>query len=383
MSEVGRNVGETPVGLPAGAALLGKLSPWGLVTLDAGRPVWANARACALAGCANLDELARCWGEFASGWGDRNTLRGTEPLGGTVDGAPRGRDISFRYEIHPVPETADTQLVVLKNRFEFSDHDAAIVLAGERRLATLYASQAAHDVRGGASEARMAIAAVDAVLKASAANLGDGAQRMLADRMASALSGCARSAAAVDALSADLSATNVPDVGFDLREIAERLPTILLLPSMNKMISCNIDPGEVVRMTTGSGRALQNGIACLALHLLEHAVEESRFTLRFEGVPGWHAVVLAVDALENSDEALDPDRAMLWIDDRALVPFYAGRLLLEAQGATLSRYEGTDGVGFRIAVPAARAQKTSGVPLAGGAESACCDDGASERQVTG
>jgi len=381
MSEGAGSGSETPVGLPAGAALLGKLCPWGLVVLGAGQPRWANARAWTMAGCTNFDEFARSWRKFASTWSDQ--APSGVPTLGVVDRAPFDRDVSFRYEIHPVPDSPDTQLVVLKDRFELSDHDAAIVLAGERRLATLYASQAAHDVRGGASEARMALAAVDAVLKASAAHLGDGAQRMLADRMASAVSGCARSAAAVDALSADLSSMRVPDVDFDLREIAERLPKILLLPSMNKMISCNIDPGEVARMATGSGRALQNGITCLALHLLEHAVEESRFTLRFEGVPGSHAVVLAVDALENSDEPLDPDRAMFWIDDRALVPFYAGRLLLEAQGATLSRYEGTDGVGFRIAVPAARAHKTSGAPLARDAESARCDDGASGRQVTG
>ena len=62
---------------------------------------------------------------------------------------------------------------------------------------------------------------------------------------------------------------------------------------------------------------------------------------------------MSVDALEDPGDPLDPDRAMLWIEDRALVPFYAGRLLLEAQGATLSRYEATDSVGFRITIPAA------------------------------
>ena len=74
---------------------------------------------------------------------------------------------------------------------------------------------------------------------------------------------------------------------------------------------------------------------------------------------------------------------MLWIDDHALVPFYAGRLLLEAQGAALSRYEATDGVGFRITVPASRARKSSDAPPAGGAESGWRDDRASGRRAPG
>jgi hypothetical protein len=383
MSEGAGNACETPVGLPAGAALLAKLSPWGLIVLDAGQPRWANARACTMACCANLDELARRWRKFASGWSDLDAPSSARTLGGVVDPASFGRNVSLRYEIHPVPDSPDTQLVVLKDRCEFSDHDAAIVLAGERRLATLYATRAAHDVRGGASEVRMALAAMDAVLKASAPNLADEARRMVADRMASAVSGCARSAAAVDALSADLSAASVPDVDVDLREIARRLPTMLLPPSLIKMISCHIDAGEVARIARGSERALRNGVACLALYLLERAVEDSTFTVRLESTQDSHAMLLVADALEDPGDPLDPDRPMLWIDDHALVPFYAGRLLLEAQGATLSRYEGTDGVGFCIAVPAARARKSPGTPPADGAESACCDDGASGRQVTG
>ncbi len=352
MSEGARSVCETPVGFPAGGALLGKLSPWGLVALDAGRPVWANAHACALAGCADLPELTRCWRKFARGWADRDAAS-AEPLGGTVTGESSGHALALRYEIHPIPEAPGTQLVVLKDRFELTDHDAAIVLAGERRLATLYASQAAHDVRGGASESRMALAAVDAVLKLSTAGLGDDVHQMLADRMASAVAGCARSTDAVDAWSADLYGAAVPVGDVDLREIARRMSKILLLPSMTKLISCEIDPGEVERMARGSERALRNGIACLGLHLLERALEDCQFTLRFESVPGSHAIVLTVDALEDPGDPLDPDRAMLWIEDRALVPFYAGRLLLEAQRATLSRYEASDGVGFRITIPAA------------------------------
>jgi hypothetical protein len=336
-----------------------------------------------MARCANFDELARSWRQFASGWSDQDAPNDARALGGVVDPASFGHDVSLRYEIHSVPDSPDMQLVVLKDRIEFSDHDAAIVLAGERRLATLYASRAAHDVRGGTSEVRMALAAMDAVLKASAVNLGDDARRMVADRMASAVSGCARSAAAADALSEDLSVTSVPDVDVDLREIARRLPTMLLPLSMTKMINCHIDPGEVTRIAAGSERALRNGVACLALYLLERAVEDSTFTVRLESTQDSHAMVLVADALEDPRDPLDPDRPMLWIDDHALVPFYAGRLLLEAQGATLSRYAGTDGVGFRIAVPAARARKRPSTPRADFAESACCDDGASRRQATG
>jgi hypothetical protein len=273
--------------------------------------------------------------------------------GGIVDKTSLGRALAFRYEIHPIPDAPGSHLVVLKDRHEFSDHDAAIVLAGERRLATLYASQVAHDVRGGASESRMALAAVDAVLKVSAAPLADDVRQKLADRMASAVAGCARSTTAVDAWSADLYGTALPDGDVDLREIARRLSRILLLPSMVKLISCDIEPGEIARMATGSERALRNGLACLGLHLLERALEDSRFTLRFESAGSAHAILMSVDALEDPGDPLDPDRAMLWIEDRALVPFYAGRLLLEAQGATLSRYEATDSVGFRITIPAA------------------------------
>ena len=352
MSDGARSVCETPVRFPAGGALLGKLSPWGLIALDAGRPVWANAHACALAGCADLPELTRRWRNFARGWADRDAAS-TEPLGGTVDGESPGHALALRYEIHPIPEAPGTHLVVLKDRFELSDHDAAIVLAGERRLATLYASQAAHDVRGGASESRMALAAVDAVLRLSAAGLGNDVQQMLADRMASAVAGCARSTSAVDAWSADLYGAAVPDGDVDLREIARRMPKILLLPSMAKLIGCDIDPGEVERMARGSERAMRNGLACLGLYLLERALDDSRFTIRFESAPASHVIVLAVDALEDPGDPVDPDRAMLWIEDRALVPFYAGRLLLEAQGATLSRYEEAGGVGFRIVIPAA------------------------------
>jgi hypothetical protein len=362
MSEGARSVCEIPVGFPAGGALLAKLSPWGLIALDAGQPVWANAHACALAGCADLPELMRCWRTFARGWADCDISNRAEPLGGTVDKTSVGRPIGFRYEIHPIPEAPGTQLVVLKDRFEFSDQDAAIVLAGERRLATLYASQAAHDVRGGASESRMALAALDAMLKVSTAGLREDVQQMLANRMASAVAGCARSTTAVDAWSADLYGPAVPDGDVDLREIARRMSKVLLLPSMIKLISCDIDPGEVPRMVTGSERALRNGVACLGLHLLERALEDARFTLRFESAPGSHVIVLAVDAFEDPGDPLDPDRAMLWIEDRALVPFYAGRLLLEAEGATLSRYEAADGVGLRITIPAAHAGNGSRPP---------------------
>src|SRR5438045_2726282 len=144
MSEGAGSVCETPAGLSGAAALLGKLSPWGVIVLNAGKPVWANARACALAGCANFDEFARLWRKFASGWADREARPAAAPMGGTVDVTSFGRDVSFRYEIHPIPDAPGMQLAVVKNRFEFTDHDAAIVLAGERRLATLYASQAAH-----------------------------------------------------------------------------------------------------------------------------------------------------------------------------------------------------------------------------------------------
>ena len=156
--------------------------------------------------------------------------------------------------------------------------------------------------------------------------------------------------------------TAVPDGDVDLREIALRMSKILLLPSVTKLISCDIEPGEVERIATGSERALRNGLACLGLHLLECALEDSQFTLRFESAPGAHTIVLSVNALEDPGDPLDPDRAMLWIEDRALVPFYAGRLLLEAQGATLSRYEATDGIGFRITIPAARAGNGTGPP---------------------
>jgi hypothetical protein len=359
MSQGARSLCEAPVGFPAGGALLGKLSPWGLIALEAGSPVWANTHACALAGCADLPELARCWRKFARGWADPDGLRGAEPAGGIVDKTSLAGSQAFRYEIHPIPEAPGSQLVVLKGRHEFSDHDATIVLAGERRLATLYASQVAHDVRGGASESRMALAAVDALLKVSAAGLAHDVQQMLADRMASAVAGCLRSTAAVDAWSADLHGTAVPDGNVDLREIARRLSKILLLPFAAKLISCDIEPGEAARMATGSERALRNGLACLGLHLLERALEDTQFTLRFESAGSAHAILMSVDALEDPGDPLDPDRAMLWIEDRALVPFYAGRLLLEAQGATLSPHEVNGSVGFRITIPAAVPRRES------------------------
>src|SRR4030095_3304679 len=129
MSEGARSVCEIPAGFPAGGALLAKLSPWGLIALDAGRPVWANAHACALAGCADLPELTRWWRNFARGWADRAAPHGpaphdparwcgtfggggraraapsaTEPQGGAVDKTSAGRTLAFRYEIHPIPE---------------------------------------------------------------------------------------------------------------------------------------------------------------------------------------------------------------------------------------------------------------------------------------
>ena len=345
-------------GLPAVGALLGPLNPWGLVAVDAGKPIWANAQACALAGCADFDDLARRWCEFASWYRVAPRIAGSS--GGIVDVTVSGRDMALRYEIHASPDTPGMQLVVLKDRHEISEHDAAIVLAGEARLTTLYASQTAHDVRGGASEARMALAAVDAVLKSSPGDAGADTQKMLASRIASAISGCERATTAVGAWSTDLGGAAVPDAEVDLREIARRLSSILLLPSMTRLITCEIEAGDVARMANGSERGLRNGLACLGLHLLERAAEGARFTFRFESAPGSHAIVLSVDALEDPGDPLDPDRTMLWIEDRALVPFYAGRLLLEAQGAKLSRHSAADGAGFCVTIPAARNQVQTG-----------------------
>jgi hypothetical protein len=327
------------------------MSPWGLVAVESGTPVWANAHALELAGAEDLRQLVQRWWSIAGAW----QAPGVRPVAGVADRTIADRVLTLRYEIHALPGASDAQLVLLHDRMQPGEHGAAMILAGEARLAPLYAGQAAHDVRGGANEVRMALAAHDAVLRMSSGKPGTEILALLADRIASAIAGCGRATAAAATWSEEIGGTGgAPASGrVELRSVANRLGQVLLLPSTMRMVSCDIDAGPVDRFVTGHARRVRNGLTCLALYLVERAAEESRFSLRLEDAAGGHAVVMKVDALEAGDDPIDPDLPMLGIDDRAHVPFYAGRLLLEAEGARLVHDAADGGTGLRVELPVA------------------------------